>query len=313
MNQYPHIPVLLNEILDAFSGTNLARYIDGTLGAGGHAEAVLNTHPELKTFIGIDQDKEALEIAKERLNLSFSGRSLLFVSGNFSELQNHLKQLKSNQGFDGILVDLGVSSMQLDRQERGFSFMRDGPLDMRMNQQGGITAADIVNTWDERALNDLFFQYGEEKQSRKAARAICLEREIQPFETTLQLSSCIEKNIKRVKFDIHPATKIFQALRIAVNGELDRLEAFLPQAIEALNPGGRLAVITFHSLEDRIVKHRFAYYASDKESTSGIGGMFLEKKPVVKILTRKPIEAAEEEVKRNPRSRSAKLRVIEKL
>lgn len=313
MNQYPHIPVLLNEFLDAFSGVKLARYIDGTLGAGGHGEAILAAHPELNTFIGIDQDKDALEIAKERLGTAFPDRELSFILGNFSELQNHIKQLKCPLGFDGILVDLGVSSMQLDRQERGFSFMRDGPLDMRMNQRGGITAADIVNTWEERALNDLFFQYGEEKQSRKAAHAICLERAIQPFETTLQLSSCIEKNIKRIKYDIHPATKIFQALRIAVNGELDRLEAFLPQAIEALNPGGRLAVITFHSLEDRIVKHRFAYYASDKESTSGIGGMFLEKKPVVKIITRKPIEAGEEEVRRNPRSRSAKLRVIEKL
>ncbi len=309
MNQYPHIPVLLNEIIDAFSGVNLTHYIDGTLGAGGHAEAILKAHPELKTFIGIDQDQDALEIAKERLEKAFPGRGLSFVSGNFSDLKKHVH----HQLFDGILVDLGVSSMQLDRQERGFSFMREGPLDMRMNQQGGITAADIVNTWEEKALADLFFQYGEEKQSRKAAYAICREREIQPFETTLQLSSCIEKNIKRIKYDIHPATKIFQALRIAVNGELDRLEAFLPQAIEALKPGGRLAVITFHSLEDRIVKQRFAYYASDKESTSGIGGMFIDKKPVVKILTRKPTEANDLEIRQNPRSRSAKLRVIEKL
>lgn len=310
MNQYPHIPVLLNEFLDAFSGVILNHYIDGTLGAGGHAEAILAAHPELNSFIGIDQDKDALEIAKERLETAFSDRSLSFILGNFSDLKSHIKSI---QNVDGILVDLGVSSMQLDRQDRGFSFMREGPLDMRMNQKGGITAADIVNTWEERALNDLFFQYGEEKQSRKAAHVICQERALKPFETTLQLSSCIEKNIKRVKYDIHPATKIFQALRIAVNGELDRLEAFLPQAIESLKPGGRLAVITFHSLEDRIVKHRFAYYASDKESTSGIGGMFIEKKPVVKIITRKPIEASEEEVKRNPRSRSAKLRVIEKL
>lgn len=313
MNQYPHIPVLLNEIIDAFSGVNLNHYIDGTLGAGGHAEAVLADHPELKTFIGIDQDKDALEIAKVRLETGFPDRSLFFVSGNFSELKKHIELAIPKCQFDGILVDLGVSSMQLDRQERGFSFMREGPLDMRMNQKTGITAADIVNTWDEKALADLFFQYGEEKQSRKAARAICIERELQPFETTLQLSTCIEKNIKRIKYDIHPATKIFQALRIAVNGELDRLETFLPQAIESLRKGGRLAVITFHSLEDRIVKQRFAYYASDKESTSGIGGMFLEKEPTIKILTRKPIEAGEEEVKRNPRSRSAKLRVIEKL
>lgn len=309
MNQYPHIPVLLNEIIEAFSGDNLTHYIDGTIGAGGHAEAILKAHPELKTFIGIDQDQDALKIARLRLETAFPERVLTFVSGNFSDLKKHVQ----HQLFDGILVDLGVSSMQLDRQERGFSFMRDGPLDMRMDQAKGMTAADIVNTWEEKALADLFYQYGEEKQSRKAAHAICRERELQLFETTLQLSSCIEKNIKRIKYDIHPATKIFQALRIAVNGELDRLEAFLPQAIEALKPGGRLAVITFHSLEDRIVKQRFAYYASDKESTSGIGGMFIDKKPVVKILTRKPTEANELEVRQNPRSRSAKLRVIEKL
>jgi len=162
-------------------------------------------------------------------------------------------------------------------------------------------------------LADIFYQYGEEKQSRRAARAICEQREIAPFQTTHELATCIEKSIKRIKWDIHPATKIFQALRIAVNGELDRLELFLTESLKVLRPGGRLAVITFHSLEDRMVKQRFAYYASDKESTSGIGGMFLEKKPEVKILTRKPVEATEAEIKLNPRSRSAKMRVIEKL
>lgn len=304
---FPHISVLLKECLLAFKDLKLSTFVDGTLGAGGHSEAILSAHPEMTQFIGIDQDPSALEIASKRLE-KFRDKSS-FVHGNFSDLEHLLK----NQKVDGILVDLGVSSMQLDQAERGFSFMRDGPLDMRMNPKLEISAKDIVNTWEEKALADIFYQYGEEKQSYKAARAIIESRQIKPFETTLELAAVIEKSIKRIKWDLHPATKIFQALRIAVNGELDRLEAFLPQAMNALRPGGRLAVITFHSLEDRIVKHRFAYYASDKESTSGIGGMFLMKTPTGKVITRKALEADDEEVKVNPRSRSAKLRVLEKL
>lgn len=312
MNKFPHIPVLLNECLAAFSHLNMKIYVDGTLGAGGHAEAILRAHPEIEHFIGIDQDKDALEIAKNRLTKEFPIRKMSFIFGNFSNVASHLKTIGITS-IDGILVDLGVSSMQLDQTERGFSFMRDGPLDMRMNRHVGITAADIVNTWDERDLANLFFRYGEEKQSRRAAYAICKARELKPFETTLELASCIEKSIKKIKWDIHSATKIFQALRIAVNGELDHLENLLPQAVKLLNQGGRLAVITFHSLEDRIVKQSFAYHASDKESTSGIGGMFLSKEPILKLVTRKPQEADETEVRSNPRSRSAKLRVIEKL
>lgn len=299
--QYPHIPVLLNECLQAFSPIKMQTFIDGTLGAGGHSEAILQTHPEITCFIGIDQDKTALEIAKKRL--SIHNQPLTFILGNFSDLDPAFKA-------DGILIDIGVSSMQFDEAARGFSFMRNGPLDMRMNQDASLTAADIINTWEEKDLANLFYRYGEEKQSRQAAKAICLAR---PFETTSDLASCIEKSIKRINWDIHPATKIFQALRIAVNKELERLEIFLPKAIDALKPKGRLAVITFHSLEDRIAKQTFAYYASDKESTSGIGGMFLNKDPLIKILTKKPLEASAEEVKKNPRSRSAKLRVIEKL
>lgn len=302
-----HISVLLNECLDAFNGVDLKVFVDGTLGAGGHSEAILAAHPEMEHLVGIDQDQDALEIAKKRL----SG-NITFIHGNFSDLSAHLNKLKFEQ-VDGILVDLGVSSMQLDRSERGFSFMRDGPLDMRMDQKGVLTAADIVNTWEERDIANIIFRYGEEKQSRRIARAICEAREKKAFQTTLELANCIEKNVKRIKWDIHPATKAFQAIRIAVNGELERLEQFLGQALHALRKGGRLAVITFHSLEDRIVKQRFVYEASDKESTSGIGGMFLPKEPKIKILTRKPYEATEEEVKQNPRSRSAKLRVIEKL
>lgn len=304
MHSYPHTSVLLNECLSAFSGKPIQIFVDGTLGAGGHSEAILSSHPEIVHFIGIDQDQEALEIAKKRL-----GEKGTFIHGNFADLLIYLKNLQI-EAVDGILVDLGVSSMQLDRSERGFSFMRDGPLDMRMDQQGDLTAADIVNHWGEKALADLIYRYGEEKQSRRIARAICAGR---PFHTTLELAACIEKNIKRTNWDIHPATKTFQALRIAVNEELARLEQFLTAALHALKKGGRLAVITFHSLEDRMVKQRFVYEASDKESTSGIGGLFAFKEPRVNILTKKPIEATEEEIKLNPRSRSAKLRIIEKL
>lgn len=307
MTKVPHQSVLLKECLLAFEDLKIETFVDGTLGAGGHAEAILSAHPEIERFIGIDQDPSALKIAKKRLE---NFQNVRFIHGNFSDLETILEKSSS---VDGILVDLGVSSMQLDQGERGFSFMRDGPLDMRMNPTEGISAKDIVNTWEEKPLADLFYQYGEEKQSYRAARAIIEARKIKPFETTLELANLIEKKLKRVRWDIHPATKIFQAIRIAVNGELTRLEAFLPQALKALRPGGRLAVITFHSLEDRIVKQRFAYFASDKESTSGIGGMFLDKTPEGRLVYRKALVASEEEVDGNPRSRSAKLRVLEKL
>lgn len=310
MTKYPHLSVLLKECILAFKDVELHTFVDGTLGAGGHSEALLSAHPEMKLLVGIDQDPSALKIASKRLE-KFQGIPR-FIHGNFSDLEKILKKEKVDS-VDGILVDLGVSSMQLDQGERGFSFMRDGPLDMRMNPTEGISAKDIVNTWEEKPLADIFYLYGEEKQSYRAARAIIEARQIKPFETTLELAQVIEKKLKRVRWDIHPATKIFQALRIAVNGELDRLQAFLPQALKALRPGGRLAVISFHSLEDRIVKQKFAYYASDKESTSGIGGMFLTKIPEGKLVFRKGIEADEEEVGANPRSRSAKLRVLEKL
>lgn len=310
MTQYPHTSVLLKECLLAFEDMELHTFLDGTLGAGGHAEALLSSHPEIERFIGIDQDLSALQIAKKRLE-KFQGICLLH--GNFSDLEILLKEQKIAPSLDGILVDLGVSSMQLDQGERGFSFMRDGPLDMRMDPTAHFSAKEIVNTWEEKALADIFYQYGEERQSYRAARAIIEARKQKPFETTLELAGVIEKNLKRIRWDIHPATKIFQAIRIAVNGELTRLEAFLPQALKVLRPGGRLAVITFHSLEDRIVKHRFAYFASDKESTSGIGGVFLSKIPQGKVIYRKAIAADAEEIKNNPRSRSAKLRVFQKL
>lgn len=312
MDVYPHKPVLLNECLKAFDGLSLNVFVDGTLGAGGHAESLLKRHPEIQLFIGIDQDESALRIASERLEKGMFKTTIKLKHGNFSNFQAILKSLNVEK-VDGILVDLGVSSMQLDQANRGFSFMRSGPLDMRMDQSKLETASDIIHTWSESELAEIFFLYGEEKQSRRIARAIVNEREKKPFESTIELAGFIEKIHRGQRKGIHPATQVFQALRIAVNEELHRLEAFLPQAVKALKPGGRLAVITFHSLEDRIVKHRFSYYASDKESTSGWRGLFVPKIAEGKLWNRKAISASDEEVNVNPRARSAKLRVFEKI
>lgn len=294
---YPHKSVLLNETLEIFKDKSLKVFIDATLGAGGHSEALFEAHPEMEKLIGIDQDEEAIAIAKERLKSA----PLQIIYNNFSKAPL--------EKADGILADIGVSSMQLDRPEKGFSFRFEGPLDMRMDASNPVTAAQIVNEWEERDLAILFRDYGEERRYRDAARAIVKNR---PFHTTKELHAVLEKALFNPKLKIDPATRVFQALRIQVNDELNVLKLFIPKAIEALNPGGVLAIITFHSLEDRIVKHMFRDFASDKVSTSGIGGMFLEKIPEVKLLNR-GIVATDEEIRLNPRSRSATLRAVEKL
>lgn len=299
---HPHISVLLNQCLEAFEGQKLEVFVDGTLGAGGHAAALLQAHSEIKTFIGIDQDPEALEIAQNRLKPWESKVQL--KRGNFSEMDQLVKE-----PVDGILLDIGVSSMQLDRPEKGFSFMHPGPLDMRMNPDNPLTAEVIINTWTEEEIGRIFREYGEEKKWKLAARAIVRKR---PFYSTKDLVEALYGVLKSKK-DIHPLTLVFQALRIAVNGELEVLEKVLPKALNLLKPGGRLAIISFHSLEDRIVKNFFRYEADDKMSTSGIGGLFLDKHPTVKLLTKKPLAASKEEIAANPRSRSAKLRVLEKI
>lgn len=308
----PHKSVLSAEILQFFSDKKLHTFVDGTLGAGGHAALILEAHPEIKTFIGIDQDKEALVIARERL-MPWKEK-VKFFHGNFSELEQILEQASIKQ-IDGLLLDLGVSSMQLDRPEKGFSFMREGPLDMRMNNESPLTAAEIVNTWSESELGKVFRDYGEEPKWRAAARAIVAARDEQPILTTTDLARILVPvliNYKQKK-GINPLTLVFQALRICVNRELEVLEAILPKAIEKLSSTGRMAIISFHSLEDRIVKNLLRFAASDKYNTVGIAGMFLDKEPQVNILTRKPVIASDEEVQQNPRSRSAKLRVIEKI
>jgi 16S rRNA (cytosine1402-N4)-methyltransferase len=308
---YPHSSVLLNEVEQGFLPSAIKVFFDGTLGAGGQAEKILSTHPEIEFYIGVDQDPTALVIAKERLRPW--GPKVIFIHGNFSDLDLILDQLGIDL-IDGALVDLGVSSMQFDTAERGFSFSLNGPLDMRMNPESTLTAADIVNTWTEHDLGRVFRDYGEEKKWRTAAYAIVKARQEKQILTTHDLSDLLKPVLRNPKKPgINPLTLVFQGLRICVNRELDVLTDFVPKAIDRLRPDGRLAVISFHSLEDRIVKNAMRLAASDKWETSGIGGMFRDKDPIVSLITRKPMIPSEEETQRNPRSRSAKMRIIEKL
>ncbi|MDX1992243.1 MAG: 16S rRNA (cytosine(1402)-N(4))-methyltransferase RsmH [bacterium] len=306
----PHLSVLLQPVLDGLmpDGRLPQRVIDGTLGAGGHAAALLQAGAG--ALLGLDLDPSALALARERL--APYGDRAHCVHASYLEMQKEAANLGWGQ-VDAILLDLGVSSMQLDRAERGFAFMQDGPLDMRFDPTSETPpASDVVNTWDEADLADIFFRYGEEKFSRRIARALVAGR---PYETTRQLADAVAAAVPREKRTkgrpIHPATRVFQALRIAVNDELRVVERALPIAIRLLAPGGRLAVISFHSLEDRIVKQTFKDAAEEIVSPPGM--MLEEKRAVVRLVTRKPIEADEAEIARNPRSRSAKLRIVEKL
>jgi 16S rRNA (cytosine1402-N4)-methyltransferase len=301
---HPHSPVLLDEVCEIFEGSHLTTFIDGTVGAGGHAEMLLKNHPEIKHFFAFDQDPQALELAKLRLDPWKD--KVTFIYDNFARFDAHVSS------FDGMLLDLGVSSMQLDLPEKGFSFSKEGPLDMRMNPSQSLTAKEICNTWSEQDLARIFRDYGEEKRYKKAAFIICRARDREPIETTIQLKKLLEPHLYDKKKAINPVTLVFQALRIAVNNELGVVETVLPKALNALNPKGRLAIITFHSLEDRLVKQAFRQAASDKVNTRGLGGVFLEKEPLVVDLVKRPIVALDSEIAKNPRSRSAKLRAVEK-
>jgi len=295
-----HAPVLLNEVLIALQPYSGGVYIDGTVGAGGHAAAILRqAQPEGRLF-GLDQDPMALALAQQQL--APFGTQVTLIHANFEQLGRlALPQV------DGILLDIGVSSMQLDQNERGFSFQTDGPLDMRMNTTTGETAADLVNTLPEDELANLIYQYGEEPRSRRIAKAIVQAR---PIERTLPLAQLIAK-VKPGYSRIHPATQTFQALRIAVNDELGVLARVLPQAIALLKPSGRLAVITFHSLEDRIVKQFFKQESTDCLCPTEQPFCTCQHHATLRLITKKPITAAESEIAVNPRARSAKLRVAE--
>jgi 16S rRNA (cytosine1402-N4)-methyltransferase len=306
-----HIPVLLDAVLENLLPPDriVERAVDGTLGAGGHTAALLDHG--VHTVLGLDCDPMALEIA--RANLAPYGDRAQIAHASYAQMSDEAVRLGWD-GVDAILLDLGVSSMQLDTPERGFAFRTEGPLDMRFDPGGSRpTAADLVNTLDERELADLFFHYGEERDSRRFARAVVRER---PYATTRELAAVIERAAppaRRHEEKIHPATRVFQALRIAVNEELDVVAQTLPQAIDLLRPGGRLAVITFHSLEDRIVKDAFRLASTDCICPPKTPICVCGHRASVRLINRKPIIASEAEIAQNPRSRSAKLRVVEKL
>ncbi len=312
-----HYSVLFKETLEGLNLRAGRRYLDGTLGAGGHSQGILEATGPDGRLLGLDADPVALALAGQRL--ARYGERARLVESNFGRLV----EVARAEGFaplDGVVLDLGVSSMQLDDPARGFSFRGDGPLDMRFGSvQGKLTAAGIVNTWPEERLMKLFFELGEEPQARRLARAIVEGRKVRPFETTGQLATVLEKAAGgrtpgRDKRPIHPATKVFQALRMEVNHELERLSEGLAGAVEVLGPGGRLAVISFHSLEDRVVKRFMQHEASDKiVPEGGPPGLSFPKEVRLKLLTKKPLEAGPDEIAQNRRSRSAKLRVAERV
>lgn len=308
----PHHPVLYHEIIHALQPRRGGLYVDGTLGAGGHAWGILQASEPDGQLLGLDLDPQALELARQRL-LPFGSRAIL-VQASYTTLSEQLARLNW-PGVAGVLLDLGLSSMQLDTPERGFSFQFDAPLDMRFDPGNPVRAADLVNDLPESELADLLFRYGEEHQARRIAQAIVRAR---PVSTTSQLAEIVLRATGGGRkpargSHVHPATLTFQALRIAVNGELQAVEAVLPQAVRALNPGGRLAVISFHSLEDRLVKQFFRLESRDCICPPRQPVCTCGHTATLKEITRHPVRPTENEVGQNPRSRSSRLRVAEKL
>jgi 16S rRNA (cytosine1402-N4)-methyltransferase len=303
-----HVPVLYQPVLAGLQPGPGGTYIDGTVGLGGHAAGLLAASAPDGRLLGLDRDPHALAMA--RANLAPFGSRAVLRQASYTEMARAAAEM--GPGFlpvDGILLDLGLSSLQLNDPARGFAFASEGPLDMRFDPAAELSAADIVNTWPVDELADIIFRYGEEPHSRKIARAIAAAR---PLGTTRALAQVVEKAVGGRRGErIHPATKTFQALRIAVNGELEAVETVLPQALSLLKPGGRLAVISFHSLEDRLVKTFFRRQARGEDDVSVPFPAPFE--PVIEEVTRKPLTAADEEIARNPRARSAKLRIAEKL
>jgi 16S rRNA (cytosine1402-N4)-methyltransferase len=304
-----HTPVLLQEVLFYLLTARNGFYVDGTLGGGGHAEAILEQLALSGKLIGIDLDDDALEAASKRL--ARFGERAVFVKENFRNIKSVLSK-NSIQIVQGILLDLGVSSYQIDEPTKGFSFQMDELLDMRMDRHQQVDAKHIVNHYDEQALVDILWMYGEEKHSRRIAKAIVQRRIEQSIETTGQLAALIERTVGR-QFLNKTLARVFQAIRIEVNNEIENLRQALCDCIDVLKPGGRLVVISYHSLEDRLVK--YAFRAASAQSIPSGNKIIPDKplQPVLKILTRKPVMALEEELTINPRSRSAKLRAAEKL
>ena len=310
-NEFHHVSVLLEECIEGLAIKPEGIYVDGTLGGAGHSSriaALLTTG----RHIGIDRDPIALKAAAQRLK-PWEDRVTL-VHSNFCEIASVLENLNIH-GVDGILLDLGVSSPQLDDGDRGFSYMVDAPLDMRMNNEDSLSADTVVNTWSYEELKKILYEYGEERYAPKIAAAICSCREAAPIRTTLELVDIIRSAMPAaaLREKQHPAKRSFQAIRIAVNDELNSVAKVMEDAIPKLNKGGRLAVITFHSLEDRIVKNAMANAAKGCTCPPNFPVCVCGKKPQVKLITRKPIVSGDEELERNPRARSAKLRICEKL
>ncbi|WP_071459350.1 16S rRNA (cytosine(1402)-N(4))-methyltransferase RsmH [Bacillus massilinigeriensis] len=309
---FNHTTVLLNEAVDGLKIKPDGIYVDCTLGGAGHSELILSRLSGTGRLIAFDQDEIAIENAKRKLS-EYQDR-LTIIKRNFLHLQEELEK-QGIEAVDGILYDLGVSSPQLDNPERGFSYHHNAPLDMRMDQAADVTAYDVVNTWEYDKLVKIFFQYGEEKFSKQIARKIEAAREKEPIKTTGELVELIKDAIPAParRKGGHPAKRVFQAIRIAVNDELGVFESSLEQAIEMLKPEGRVSVITFHSLEDRICKVTFKKASELPPLPPGLPVIPDEFKPKVKLVTRKPILPSEEEVEYNNRARSAKLRICEKL
>ena len=311
MSEFYHVSVLLEECLEGLAIKPDGIYVDGTLGGAGHSSRIA---ARLTTgrLIGIDRDPVALKAAGERL-APYKDRVTL-VHSNFCEIKQVLHDLDIS-GVDGILLDLGVSSPQLDDAQRGFSYMADAPLDMRMNSQDALSAYTVVNTWPQEELKRILYNYGEERYAPQIAAAICRKREVKPVETTLELVDIIRSAMPpaALREKQHPAKRSFQAIRIAVNDELGSVEKVMRDAVDCLNPGGRLAIITFHSLEDRIVKIGMADAAKGCTCPPNFPVCVCGNKPKVKPITRKPIVSGDEELQKNPRARSAKLRVCEKI
>lgn len=306
--EFKHIPVLLDECMEGLNIRPDGIYLDLTAGGAGHSSAIAERLSEKGRLIAFDRDPDAVKVASERLSVY---KNAMVVHSNYSDVRSVLDDLGIDKA-DGILMDLGVSSYQLDEGSRGFSYHTDAPLDMRMSQTG-MSAADVVNTFSEQQLANILFEYGEEKFSRRIAANIVKHREAEPIKTTLQLADIIRESVpQKARRDKNPCKKTFQAIRIAVNGEFDHLSKGLDEAFESLKPHGRLAVITFHSLEDRLVKQRFAGWCRGCICPPDFPQCVCGRKPQGILVNRKPIEANEKELESNNRSRSAKLRVIER-
>ncbi len=308
--EFKHISVLLNEVIESLNIKEDGIYVDCTLGGAGHSSEILKRLSNKGRLIGIDQDTNALEAAKEKLK---SYQNVTYVHDNFYNIDSILKELKIDK-VDGILMDLGVSSYQLDTAERGFSYMKDAPLDMRMNREKGFSAYQVVNEYSASELFRIMRDYGEEKFAKRIADFIIRAREIKPIDTTLELVDIIKAAIP-AKFQKggHPAKKTFQAIRIEVNSELAILDKAVGDSINNLNEKGRISIITFHSLEDRIIKNKFKDLENPCTCPKEFPICICGKNPIVKVITKKPIEPTDEEKEINSRSKSAKLRVAEKI